>query len=43
MAKGYIVVTESITIHGVPLGANTYCVTIKMVVNPEARLPIPIW
>ena len=35
-------VTESTTIHGVPLKANTHRVVVKMVVNPEARLPIPI-
>ena len=35
-------VTESITIHGVPLGTNTYRVAIKMVIDPEARLPILI-
>ena len=35
-------VTESTTIHGVPLGANTHRVVVKIAVNPEARLPIPI-
>ena len=35
-------VTKSTTIHGVPLGANTYRVAIKTTVEPEARLPILI-
>ena len=42
MARGYIVVTELTTIHGVPLGFTTYRVTVKTVVDLEARLPIPI-
>ena len=42
MAIRYIVVTKSTTIHGVPLGANTYRVAVKIAVDPEARLPIPI-
>ena len=43
MAREYIVVTELTTIHGVPLGANIHCVAIKMTVNLEACLPIPIY
>ena len=35
-------VTESTTIHGVPLKANTHRVAVKIAVNPEARLLIPI-
>ena len=35
-------VIESIIIYGIPLGSNTYCVAVKMAVDPEARLPIPI-
>ena len=42
MVRGYVVVTESTIIHGVPLGANTYRVTVKMAVNLKACLPIPI-
>ena len=35
-------VTKSIIMHGVPLGANTHRVAVKMTINPKARLPIPI-
>ena len=42
MDGGYIVVTESTTIHGVLLGTNTYRVVVKMEVDPEARLSIPM-
>ena len=42
MARGNIVVTKSTTIHGVPLKANTHHVAIKIAVNPEAHLPIPL-
>ena len=42
MARGYIAITESTTIHGVLLGANTYRVVVKMTVDLVARLPIPI-
>ena len=35
-------VTESTTIHGVLLGANTYRVAFKTSVDSEAHLPIPI-
>ena len=42
MAKGYIVVTESTTIHGVLLKANTYRVEVKSAVNHNPHLPIPI-
>ena len=42
MARGYVVVTESTTIHGVPLGTNTYRVAVKTAEDLEARLPILI-
>ena len=42
MARWYIVVTDSTTMHGVPLGANNYRIAVKTAVNPEARLPILI-
>ena len=42
MARVYIVVTESITKHGIPLGDNTYIVAVKTIVDLEARVPIPI-
>ena len=42
MARGYITVTESTTIHGVLLGANTYCVAVKMAIDTEPHLPILI-
>ena len=35
-------VTKSTTIHGVPLRANTHHVAVKIGVNLEAHLPIPI-
>ena len=35
-------VTESTTIHGVPLRANVHHLTVKIAINPEAHLPIPI-
>ena len=35
-------VTESTTIHGVSLKANTHYVIVKIAVNPKACLPIPI-
>ena len=42
MAKGYNVVTKSITIHGVLLRDNTYHVTVKKAIDLEVCLPIPI-
>ena len=33
-------VIKSTTRHGVPFGVSTYPVTVKMAVNPKARLPI---
>ena len=35
-------VTESTTIHKVPLGANAYRVVVKIEVDPKARLTILI-
>ena len=35
-------VIESTTIHRAPFGANTHHVTVKMTINPEAHLHVPI-
>ena len=37
-----IVVTDSITIYDVALGRDTHRVAIKIVVNPDTHLHIPI-
>ena len=42
MARCYIVITESTTIHGVLLGANIYRIIVKTTVDLEACLLIPI-
>ena len=42
VATWNIVVTESTTIHRISLKAKTHHVTVKIIVNLEARLPIPI-
>ena len=35
-------VTHSTTIHGVPLGHDTYTVAVKIVIHLDTYLPIPI-
>ena len=40
VVRDYIVVIDSTTIHGVPLDHDTYRVAIKIVICPNAHLPI---